>query len=59
MDWFRFGLVTQRTRAYDTDREIQRGLLAGITYRELDVSTYLFNPDDEDPTFVIAVSLTF
>ena len=59
VDWFRFGLVTQRTRAYDTDREIQRGLLAGITYRELDVSTYLFNPDDEDPTFVVAVGVSF
>ena len=59
VDWFRFGLVTQRTRAYDTDRDIQRGLLLGITYKQLDVSTYLFNPDDEDPTLVIAVGLSF
>jgi hypothetical protein len=59
VDWFRFGLVTQRTRAYDTDRDLQRGLLVGITYKRLDVSTYLFNPDDEDPTVVIAAGMSF
>ena len=30
VDWFRFGLVTQRTRVYQTDRDIQRGLLVGF-----------------------------
>jgi DNA-binding NtrC family response regulator len=28
-DWVRFGMVTQRTRLYDSDREIQRGFLVG------------------------------
>ena len=59
VDWFRFGLVTQRTRAYDTERDIQRGLLVGVTYKRLDVNAYLFNPDDEDPTVVIAVGVSF
>ena len=31
---FRFGLVTQRTRVYQTDRDIQRGLLAGFSLQE-------------------------
>ena len=31
-DWFRFGMVTQRTRLYQTDREIQRGFLVGFSY---------------------------
>ena len=59
VDWFRFGLVTQRTRAYESDRDIQRGLLAGFTYKTVDVSAYYFNPDDDKPTFVIAVALDF
>jgi hypothetical protein len=59
VDWFRFGLVTQRTRAYQTDREIQRGALVGFTYKIVDVSAYVFNPDDEEPTFVLAVGLSF
>jgi len=56
---FRFGLVTERTRAYQTDREIQRGLLAGFSYGKLSATGYVFNPDDEKPTFVLAVVVTF
>jgi hypothetical protein len=56
---FRFGLVTQRTRAYQTDRDIQRGLLAGYSFKQLGVTGYVFNPDDEKPTFVLSIALTF
>jgi hypothetical protein len=56
---FRFGMVTQRTRVYQTDRDIQRGLLAGFSFNRLDLTGYLFNPDDEQPTFILAVTLTF
>jgi hypothetical protein len=58
-DWFRFGLVTQRTRAYESDREIQRGVLVGFNYKKADLSGYLFDPDDDKPTFVIAIGLNF
>lgn len=57
-EWFRFGLVTQRTRVYDTDRDIQRGVLAGFSFRNLSLTGYVLNPD-EDPISVLAVSLTF
>ena len=57
--WFRFGLVTQRTRVYRTDRDIQRGLLAGISYKRLDFTTYVFNPDEHKPTVVLAASFHF
>ena len=56
---FRFGLVTQRTRVYQTDRDIQRGLLAGFSFKRLDLTGYVFNPDDEQPTFILAVTVTF
>ena len=59
VDWFRFGLVTQRTRAYHTDREIQRGVLAGFNYKKLDFTTYVFNPDEPRPTVVIGVGVSF
>ncbi len=58
LDWFRFGLVTQRTRLHDSDREIQRGPMVGFTYKRVGLSGYLFNPDDK-PTFVVAVAFTF
>ena len=59
VEWFRFGLVTQRTRAYESDREIQRGGLAGFTFKNVSLGGYLFNPDDEKPTFVLSVAVTF
>jgi hypothetical protein len=54
LDWLRFGLVTQRTRAYQADRVVQRGLLVGTSIGRLDVTGYLFNPDDSKPIFVLA-----
>ena len=59
VEYFRFGLVTQRTRAYQSDRDIQRGLLVGFSFKQADLTTYLFNPDDEKPTFVVAIAVSF
>lgn len=58
-DWFRFGLVTQRTRVYQSDREIQRGVMAGVSVKRANVTGYLFNPDEDKPHFVFAVDVTF
>jgi hypothetical protein len=51
--------VTQRTRAYASDREVQRGLLVGFTYRSLDSAIYVLNPDDSKPVVVVAVTVGF
>jgi hypothetical protein len=59
VQWFRFGLVSQRTRAYESERAIQRGVLAGFTYRALDLTGYVFNPDLSEPTFVLAAGVSF
>jgi len=58
-DWFKVGMVTQRTRAYQTDRDIQRGFLVGLSYKELSFTTYVFNPDESRPTVVLAVGVNF
>lgn len=57
-DWWRAGLVVQRTKVYETDFDIQRGLLAGVTLGRLDLTAYVFNPDDS-PTLVIAFGAGF
>jgi hypothetical protein len=59
VDWLRAGLVTQRTRAYQSDRDIQRGLLLGVAIRSIDVTAYVLNPDDNRPTVVVAVAVRF
>ena len=58
-EWFRVGLVTQRTRAYESDRDIQRGLLVGFSFARADVAAYVFNPDDDEPTVVVSLALEF
>jgi hypothetical protein len=59
VDWFEFGLVIQRTKVYRTDLNIQRGLLVRFRYKKLDLSTSVFNPDADKPTYVLAVSASF
>ena len=56
---FRFGMVTQRTRVYQTDRDIQRGVLAGFSVKGLSLTGYVLNPDEDKPVVVLAVGLTF
>jgi hypothetical protein len=56
VDWLRVGIVAQRTHAYQTDREIQRGLMGVITLKKVDISAYVFNPDEYKATVVAAVS---
>jgi len=58
VEWFRAGVVIQRTKAYDTDFDIQRGLMLGVTFKQLDLAVYVLNPDD-DPTVVLGVSYEF
>jgi len=58
-DWWRVGLATQRTRAYSADRDIQRGIVVGVSYRSLDAAFYLFNPDDDVSIVVATVTFGF
>jgi hypothetical protein len=58
-EWMRFGLVTQHTRAYRTAREIQQGLFLGLSYKRLEVTGYVFNPDQSKATVVIALRVNF
>jgi hypothetical protein len=55
----RAGLVLQKSRAYESPREIQRGFLFGFHFRGADIAGYLFNPDDVRPLGVISLSAEF
>ena len=57
-DWLRAGLVIQRTKTYETDFDFQRGVLVGLTLQDMDLTAYVFNPDD-DPTLVFGVGFRF
>ena len=58
-EWLRVGLAAQRTRAYESDREFQRGILAGYSHQRVSITTYVFNPDDSTPIVVLGMGVTF
>ena len=58
-EWLRAGVVTQRTRVYQTERDIQRGLLVGFTWKKLDGTVYFFNPGSDDHFTVVSLGLSF
>lgn len=59
LDWFRFGLVVQRTKAYETDLDIQRGFLAGLSYEPVDFTVYVLNVGWDTPTVVLSLGVEF
>lgn len=59
VEWLRVGLVTQHTRTYETEVDIQSGFLVGCSIQRLDITAYVFNPDARRPTGVLAFALNF
>lgn len=59
VDWFRFGLVIQRTKLYETDLDTQRGFLIGFASKKANFTTYVFNPDESESPVVLGVGLDF
>jgi hypothetical protein len=55
----RAGLVVQRTRAYQTDRDVQRGLIVGYAWRRAEFTFCVFNPDENKPTSAFSVGFRF
>lgn len=58
VEWLEAGVSIQRTRAYDSERDIQRGFFAGATWKSVNFSAYVFNPDDT-PTWILALTYTY
>jgi hypothetical protein len=57
--WLRVGAASQRTRAYQTGLDVQRGPLLGISYKNSSFTTYVFNPGLTQPTWVLSLSYSF
>jgi len=58
-DWLWFGISGQRTRLYQTDLDIQRGLLIGGGYKSFELTGYLYNLGFDDPFVLITLSASF
>lgn len=57
--WWRAGLVADRTKAYHTDLDIQRGFLIGFSRSRADFTTYIFNVGWTTPTVVLSLGYSF
>jgi len=58
-DWFRAGLAAQRTRAYQTPLDVQRGFLVGFSHKDVDFTTYILNAGWTTPTVILALGYSF
>jgi hypothetical protein len=59
VDWFDFGFVAQRTKAYHTSLDIQRGFLIGFSHKNAEFTTYVFNAGWTTPTVVLEAGYKF
>jgi hypothetical protein len=58
-DWLTVGFASQRTRAYETGLDVQRGPFVGFTWKSWTLTTYVFNADEQAPTVVTSLSVSF
>ena len=59
VEWLRVGIVGQRTRVVDNDRDIQRGVLLQVLAGKATFSLYAFNPDNADRYATFSLGLAF
>ena len=59
LEWLQIGAVAQRTVAYHTPVNIQRGFLVGVSHNALELTTYVFNPGISGTTVVLELGVSF
>jgi hypothetical protein len=59
LQWLRFGLVAQRTRVYQMDLEVDRGLMLTLSHGPVTASFYWFNPDRDEPYGAFSLGFAF
>jgi hypothetical protein len=57
--WMKFGMAIQRTKLYQTNLDIQRGVSLGFTKKFLTVTGYLFNMGWDNPLGILRVAAKF
>lgn len=58
-DWLWFGLSAQWTRLYQSDLEIQGGLLVGGSLKHFELTAYLYNMGVDDLYLILTLSVNF
>lgn len=59
-DWLTVGLSGQRTRVYQTGKDLQKGLFAGFNYKNASLTTYFYNIGDPESSFwLLSAAISF
>jgi len=58
-DALRTGISYQRTRLYQTDRDVQRGVFAQYSFWKLTAGVYYFNPFSNSGFVIVSVGIDF
>ena len=58
-DWISLGIVAQRTKVYQSEVDIQRGMFSAFMFSRYSFTAYVFNPDIDKPTLVLNASIEF
>ena len=59
LDWLWFGISGQMTKEFETELEIDRGLILGGSYRNFEITGYFYNAFTDDAFFMLALSIEF
>jgi len=57
--WVSLGLVAQRTRAFDSDVDVDRGLLLRFHVGQVTATGYLFDLDTDHPYAMVGIGISF
>ena len=58
-NFLRTGISAQRTRLYQTDHDVQRGIFAEYSFRKLSAGVHYFNPFLKDDFIIVSLSINF
>jgi len=59
LDWFWFGLSTQRSKVYNTNSYFQWGPFAGLSYDQFELTSYFYNPGSDDFYLILTFDYLF
>lgn len=59
VSWLHVGGVAQHTKAIDMRLSTQRGLLVGVSIKQVEFTTYVFEPELPTPTVVLEMGYSF
>lgn len=59
LDWLKFGGVAQHTKVFQTTFDTQRGFFVGFLHKDLEFTTYVFNPGTSGTSVVLEMGTSF